>query len=141
MTRQLKTIEQEIIDGIAQVIVATPMSQRMEVLNAMTKAAFASLKAARPNDADQRLVATLVELQARIVARAIELDPPVAALMGRNRQQHGRLGMHVKSTRPARVNRRRTRIVAPSHVAAVLNVPWPAYGKLTAGKPTCRRRG
>jgi hypothetical protein len=49
----------------------------------MTKAAFASLKAARPNDADQRLVATVVELQAKIVARAIELDPTVAALIGK----------------------------------------------------------
>jgi hypothetical protein len=83
MTRPYRTMAQEITDGIAQAIVATPMSQRMEVLDAMTKAAFASLKAARPNDADQRLVATVVELQAKIVARAIELDPTVAALIGK----------------------------------------------------------
>ena len=81
MTKQYKTMEREIIDGIARAIVATPMSQRMEVLDAMTKAAFVSLKAARPNDADQRLVATVVGLQAKIVSRAIELDPTVAALI------------------------------------------------------------
>jgi hypothetical protein len=59
------------------------MSQRMEVLDAMTKAAFASLKVARPNDADQHLVAAVVELQAKIVARAIILDPTMVALIGK----------------------------------------------------------
>jgi hypothetical protein len=49
----------------------------------MTRAGFASVKAARPNDADQQLIATVVELQAKIVARAIELDPTVTALIGK----------------------------------------------------------
>src|SRR4030095_1007336 len=83
MIGQFKTREHEIIGDIARAIVATPMSQRMEVLDAMTRAGFASVKAARPNDADQKLIATVVELQAKIVARAIELDPTVTALIGK----------------------------------------------------------
>ena len=86
MTSQFQTIEDEVIDDIAQAIVATPMSQRMEMLDAMTRAGFASLKAARPNVADQQLVATVVELQAKVVSRAIERDPTVAVLIGKEQE-------------------------------------------------------
>jgi hypothetical protein len=83
MVGQFKTREHEIIGDIARAIVATPMSQRMEMLDAMTRAGCASVKAARPNDADQQIIAAVVELQAKIVARAIELDPTVTALIGK----------------------------------------------------------